>query len=65
MKDFTFELYTVGQEGKVFRGRFSTTARTLEEAQSDFRIWIRRSEKELRIPDTLDGWGYTCQVNFR
>lgn len=65
MKDFTFELYTVGQEGRVFRGRFSTTARTLEEAQSDFRIWIKRSQRELCIPDTLEGWGYTCQVTFR
>lgn len=68
MKDYTFDLYTRDPDmGRVHRGRFETVARTLEEAQADFRGWIRKAQAhgELNIPGTLDGWEYSCQVRYQ
>ena len=68
MKDFLFTLYTSDPDmGRVQRGQFETVARTLEEAQADFRGWIRRAQSrdELSIPGTLAGWEYSCRVAYR
>lgn len=68
MKDYLFTLYISDPDlGRVQRGQFETSARTLEEAQADFRGWIRKAQArgELTIPGTLAGWEYSCRVTYR
>jgi len=61
VKTYHFILYRQqDRAGAHHTLRLEATGRTLEEAESEFRHWLRKEHPE--ILDDARNWGYQCEV---
>lgn len=58
VKNFKFTLW---RRGDMRNHTFSTTARTLAEAQADFRHHLRTHHHD--VLDDIKSWGYNLEVS--